>query len=153
MSKRNAHIILIIADIIALLVFWWGYSQIRVVFEDIALSADAVSFTNRIGFAFVGIVMPFAQVLALSEHFWPSYIHMRRKIISRIIIVSGIALFASAILISVYMQKHVEKAGYQYCRNASGVSALSKTLVYTKNSNICQQLTAKKRAKLGLPPQ
>lgn len=145
MSKSTAHIILILANIIAVLVFWWGCHQINNVFEDIALSADSVSFSNRIGFAFIGIVMPFAQILALCEHFWPEYLQKRNRLINQITIISGIVLLSSAALFSGYMQYHVEKIGYQYCRGASGVSALLKTLVYSKDSEVCNQLVEEKR--------
>lgn len=153
MSKVKAHVILILADILAIIAIWWGYRQIHDLLTGISFSVDAVSFTNRIGFAFVGILLPFAQVNALFEHLWPAKVYRRTRYLIFTTIVLGIVIFFGAVSISFYMQKYTEEAGYQYCSGASGVSALARTLVYTRNSEICSKATAERRTQLGLLPK
>jgi hypothetical protein len=48
-------------------------------------------------------------------------------------------------MISSWMKSHAENSGYIYCRNVSGVSALARTLVYTKSMDICEELVASKQ--------
>lgn len=45
---------------------------------------------------------------------------------------------------SFWLQYQAENGGYIYCRNASGISALAKNLVYTKDMEICEELIAVK---------
>lgn len=151
MSKKKAHIILILADIFALLVFWWGYHKISQVFVSVANSADAVSFINRAGIPFVCIAMPMIHLLGIYDYFWPNFLAKRTALVNRSVIILGIVLFAIAFFISSYMKTYVEQAGYQYCRGASGVSALFRTLVYTKDPDVCSRLTNEKRKRLHLP--
>lgn len=60
-------------------------------------------------------------------------------------IVMLIALFVAGFAGSYWIQSQVENAGYVYCRNASGVSALARTLVYTKYMDICEEFVESKK--------
>lgn len=57
-----------------------------------------------------------------------------------------VALLVAGFAISSWLQSRAENAGYVHCRYISGVSALAKELVYTKEVQICEDLVAKARA-------
>jgi hypothetical protein len=79
MSKRKAHLILILFDMLAILVSWVGYSEISQVVGGIAHSAESVEFNNRVGFFFIGVVVPMAHLLALYEYLWPKVVEKKRR--------------------------------------------------------------------------
>jgi hypothetical protein len=57
-----------------------------------------------------------------------------------------VALLITGLAISSWLQSRAENSEYVHCRYVSGVSALAKTLVYTKGVQICEDLEAKARA-------
>jgi len=59
-------------------------------------------------------------------------------------IIMIIALFAAGFAGSFWFKSQVESAGYIYCREASGISALAKSLVYTKDMAICEDFVTAK---------
>ncbi len=153
MSKRTAHIILALANIFCLFVFLYALREVNQIFANVANLSDSISFGNRIGFALIAIVMPFAQVLAIWEHYWPEAVHKRTELINRAVIVVGTGLIAGAILFSVYLQNHVEDAGYVYCDGAMRPGSLFKTLVYARDDEVCRRLTSEYRVSMHLPPK
>lgn len=153
MNRKKALIAFTLFDILSFFIFWLGIHQIHQIVIDISNSSNSVSFINRAGIPIILLGVPVIHILAIFEHFYPTIVSKRPVVINRGIVAFGVLLLAIAVLISVYTKKYVEKAGYQYCREASGVSALFKTLVYTKDEEICRQLTEERREMLGLPPK
>lgn len=153
MSKTKAHILFIFGDLLGFFLLWSGYVDICKIVHDSSNSIEAISFSNRIGFFIFGIGILLVHVYLICESLRPRFFSKKIRWVDYVFLIFGIALFVSAIFISISMQNYVEKAGYQYCAGASGVSALAKKLVYTKDEEICQQLTAERRKMLGLPPK
>jgi hypothetical protein len=104
-----------------------------------------IRFSSRTGFLILGVGALLIHPLMIVEYFWPGYIKKNNMILSIGLIALAIALFATAFTGSEWIKSKVENAGYVYCRKASGASALAKTLVYTKNIDICDDLVESKR--------
>jgi hypothetical protein len=152
MSKTKAHILFIFGDLLGFFLLWSGYVDISKIVQDSSNLIEAISFSNRIGFFIFGIGILLIHVYLICESLRPKFFRKRIRWVDFVFIIFGIVLFAGAIFISIFMQHYVEKAGYQYCRGASGVSALAKELVYTLDEETCRQLTAERREMLSLPP-
>jgi len=150
MSKKTAHIVLIFTDIFAIFTCWLGYYQIHQVIIGISSSSDAVSFLNRVGLCFIGIAIPLFHIYAIVEYSKPSLFAKRQGLVNRAIIVFSIVLFMAGIFISTYIKNYVERAGYDYCRDASSISALFETSVYAKDAEACRRYIIERRERLGL---
>lgn len=153
MSKKQALILFFFFDLFALCVFWIGYDEIKQVFAGVAHSVDVIKFSNRVGVPFIMIALPVVHVLGLYDYFRPGSLAKKTALINRLVIIIGIVLFAIVIYISTHVKTYVEQADYLYCRGASSASALFKTLVYTKDSEVCDRLTEDKRRRMNLPPR
>jgi hypothetical protein len=145
MSKRKAHFFMILFDLLALSIFWLGYDEINHVVIDIAHSADSVEFNNRVGFFFIGVLMPMAHLFAIYEYFWPKSVKKRMALFNWSAVILLIVLFASAFFISARLGTYVEQAGYLYCHPADKSMTFCTYLVYTKNEATCRRLVEEKR--------
>jgi hypothetical protein len=70
----------------------------------------------------------------------------------------GIVILLSTLILggiagSHWVKSHVENAGYIYCWRASGSGAVSKTLVYTKDMEICEKLVEDDRRRTRTMPK
>ena len=92
----------------------------------------------------MGLFLPPLHLLTIIEYFCPDFVHKRKRFLSRSIVVALIALLSAGIIGSSWIKYKVENAGYAYCRELSGVSALFRSLVYTKDMAICEDLVAAK---------
>ncbi len=149
MSKRMAHVVLVLVDILALFAIWLGYDEIRRVFIGIVNSADIISFNNRTGFLFVAIIVPITHSFAVCHHYWwQKALKKKATLVNWSFIVLGLVVFASAFLISTHIQTYVEKAGYQHCPKGDDRMTFSTYLVYTKDAAICRQLTVENKKEI-----
>lgn len=145
MNKKLAHTILFIGNFLCLGVLWIGFHEFNHTLMDITSQPDSIRFGNRDGFFIVAIGYPLIYIFVVIEHFCPALIKKYRQILNYTAIVMVIILLAAGIFGSSWIRMRVKNAGYTYCRNASGISALSRTLVYTKNIKICEELVEEKR--------
>jgi len=145
MSKKKAHIFLIFFDIFSVICLWAGYKLINQVFVDIAHSAGAIEFNNRVGFFCFGALMPLVHLFAIYEYFWPKTIEKRMALFNWSAFVLLIVLFASSFFISARVRTYVERAGYLHCTQADRQLSFSTGFVYTKDETICSQLIEEKR--------
>jgi hypothetical protein len=145
MSKKKALILFILFDILAMLVFWIGYNEINQVIANIAHSADSVEFNHRVGFFFIGVLVPMAHLLGICEYFWPKVIKKRMAWFNWSVLILLIVLFASGFFISARVRTYVERAGYLHCSQADNSMTFSVYLVFTKNDIVCNQLIEDKR--------
>lgn len=145
MSKKKALILFILFDILAMLVFWIGYNEINQVITNIAHSADSVEFNHRVGFFFIGVLVPMAHLLGICEYFWPKVVKKRTVLFNWSALILLIVLFASGFFISARVRTYVERAGYLHCSQADNSMTFSVYLVYTKNDIVCSQLIEEKR--------
>lgn len=143
-NKKLAHLILFILDIFCIWGVWVGYSDLSELLIKLGTRTDIISFGSRDSFYILGLGCPVLHFLVIIENFW-SNIGKYKRIINCAVIVLGIVLIGIGIIGSPWIKYKIEKAGYIYCRNASGISALSRTLVYTKNIDICEELTKTKK--------
>lgn len=148
-NKRQAHAILILGDLLCLWVIWSGFNSYMDVLTVLNNQADIIRFSSRSGFFIVCICAPLIHLLILVEYFWPAFVKKRIQLVSQCVVILVVSLLVAGIFGSYWIQNHAEKAGYFYCRNASGASALAKTLVYTKTKELCGDLveTERKREK------
>jgi amino acid permease len=145
MTKKKAHIILSILDLLiieGIITFYYDFRQIIL---DTSNHVEMISFSNRMGFFILGVGLLIIHLMVIVEHFKPELIKKNNKILNVGLIALAIALFTTAFTGSEWIKSKVENAGYVYCRKASGASALAKTLVYTKNMEICEELVETKR--------
>jgi len=119
-----------------------GYDEFRRILAEIKIQAEIIKFGNRIGFIIVGIVIPVVHFIGAVDYFWPKPIQQNKRALNISLIILCIALLITAFSCSSWMKSKVENAGYIYCRNDSGISALAKILIYTKDMEICEALVA-----------
>ncbi|MGD9009528.1 MAG: hypothetical protein PVG41_16500 [Desulfobacteraceae bacterium] len=116
---------------------------------EIKNQVDIIRFGNRDGFFVVGIGFPLMHLLIVMEQLCPDFIkriEKYKKPVNYSIMGFIFALLIAGFVMSSWLQSRAENAGYVHCRYVSGVSALAKTLVYTKEVQICEDLEAKARA-------
>jgi hypothetical protein len=107
-----------------------------------------ISYGNRVGFFMVGIGFPLLHLLVMIEHFRPEVIQKYKRFLNSAVIAMVIILLGAGFVGSAWIQHRVENAGYVNCKKASGSSMLAKSLVYTKDMKICEDLAASKRKNL-----
>jgi hypothetical protein len=140
MNKKRAHIIVVLADLFCLAMIWMGVDDLQQINMKISNHVDVISYGNRIGYFVVGIGGPLIHLLIILEHSLPNIVHKAKGIMNYIIIVLVAALLSTGFIICSQIETKLENAGYVYCRNASGISALAKTVVYTKSIKSCNDL-------------
>jgi hypothetical protein len=145
MSKKTALALFTLFDLMGIAILWIGYDSIKEYFYGIDHQVEIIRFSSREGFFTVGMLIMIAHMLGFIEYFFPELIKKHLKVANIGAIVTLIIFLSSGFYISSWMKSNVENAGYTYCRNASGVSSLSRTLVYTKNMEICEELVETKR--------
>jgi hypothetical protein len=147
LKKCQAHIVLSIGDIIFIGFFIWGIGDIKRVIWEVSQQIDCIKFSNRIGFFFIGMILPAAHILSIVEHFKPSIAKKHIRAIDKYVIIIAVTMFISAIVLSNYTRNYVKNAGYIHCRKAEdNIGVISKTLVYTKDMDICEAEVEKKKA-------
>lgn len=145
MNKKLAHTILFFGDLLSFGGLWIGYHIFSQIMLKITNQADIIKYGNRVGFFIVGIGFPLLHILAIMDHFLPEYINKYKRFLNHSAIALVIILLSAGFVSSNWIKTQIEKAGYIYCQNASGVSALAKSLVYTKDMDICDELIESKR--------
>jgi hypothetical protein len=145
MNKKLAHTILFFGDLLSFGGLWIGYHIFSQIMLKITNHADIIKYGNRVGFFIVGIGFPLLHIFAILEHFLPEYINKYKRFLNYFAIALVIILLSAGFVGSNWIKTHIEKAGYIYCHNASGVSALAKSIVYTKDMDICDELIESKR--------
>ena len=148
MNKKLSHTILFFGDFLSFGGLWLGYHIVTQVFIKVSNQANMIRYGNRVGFFIVGIGFPLLHLLAMVEHFRPDVIRKYKRLINSVVIAMVIILLGAGFVGSSWIQYRVENAGYIYCQYASGSSMLAKSLVYTKDMKICEDLVASKRKNL-----
>jgi hypothetical protein len=149
MNDKLRHIGLLCFDFFGIWLLWIGYNQISQALMEINNHVDILRFSNRAGFFIVGPGIPLMHLLIASEQLFPDFIkriERYKKPVNYSIMGFVVALLIAGFAISSWLQSRAENAGYVHCRYVSGVSALAKELVYTKEVQICEDLVAKARA-------
>ena len=126
MNKKIAHFTLFFGDVFSIWGLWIGCQEFQRIFSEIAIGADLIRFGNRVGFLVLGLFLPPLHLLTIIEYFCSEFV------------------LSAGIIGSSWIKYKVETAGYAYCRELSGVSALFRSLVYTKDMAICEDLVAAK---------
>ncbi|MCP3874046.1 MAG: DUF1240 domain-containing protein [Desulfobacteraceae bacterium] len=106
---------------------------------------DMISFSNRIGFTIVAVGFPPIHIFTIVDNARPNLFKKYIPIVNKCVIVLVAGLLAAGFISTSWLKSQVENAGYVYCRNASGVSSLAKSLVYTKDIKICEDLVKSKK--------
>ncbi len=144
-NKKIAQTILCFGDLLCIIILWIGFQDLRHFFIEFTNQAEVIKFSSRSGFFTIAALMLIVHIIIIIEHFYPDVIRKRLSVFNRSLVIVFIVFLFSGFYISSWMRSKVENAGYFYCRNASGVSALARTLVYTKNIDICEELAESDR--------
>ena len=144
MNKRLAHSILFFGDLLSFGALWVYYLEFQRIMMEIANQADMIRFSNRLGFFIFGLLLPPLHCLSIVDRFWPDFHKKYDRLVNRTVMVALIILFAGGFFGSSWIQSKVENAGYLYCRQASGISTLAKSLVFTKNKGICEEMVTER---------
>jgi hypothetical protein len=139
-NKKLAITFLIFCNFLSLWVLWAGLDDILEILASLQSHADVIRVDSRAGFFVVGIGAPILCLLIIVDKIWPDFLKKHSKLMSQCVVIGIIALLAAGVIGSSWIKARVENAGYTYCRNASGISALARTLVYTKTMGICEEL-------------
>ena len=145
-KEKLRHSIIIFFDVLCIVGLWIGYDNIRQTLLEINAQVDILRIGNRDGFFIVGIIAPLLHILNLTGYVWPNFINKYQKLLNYSVIGLVVFSFGAGFAGSSWLKTRAENAGYVHCRYISGVSALAKTLVYTKNVTLCEELSAKARA-------
>jgi ammonia channel protein AmtB len=144
-DKKMEHAFFTVFDILALWTIWIGFNEIKEIIAALHSEAGVVRVGSRIGFYAVCIGMPLIHIFLIVNSFMPVLEKKYSKQVNICFAVFTTTLLAFGFFGSSFIKMRVENAGYVYCRNASGISALARTLVYTKNMDICEKLVETKR--------
>ncbi len=145
MNKTTSHVILILLDLFCLWALWIFYKEFQRVLMEILNQAEMISFSNRIGFTLVAVGFPPIHLFTIVDNARPGLFKKYIPIVNKSVIVLVAGLLVAGFASSSWIKSKVENAGYLYCREASGVSALAKTLVYAKDIEICEDLVKIKK--------
>ena len=145
MNKKLAHTILLVGTLACFAGLWFGYHDLKLTLREIASQPDSISFGNRDGFFIVALGFPIIHLLIVVEQFRPALVNKYKRFMNIGAIFMVISLLAAGFICSSWIESQVQKAGYIYCREASGISALAKSLVYAKNRDICADLATGKK--------
>ena len=104
-----------------------------------------IQFSNRAGFFVLGFGFPPIHLFTIVDNARPGLFKKYIPIVNKSVVVLVAGLLVAGFASSSWIKSKVENAGYLYCRDASGVSALAKTLVYTKDLEICEDLVKIKK--------
>ena len=140
MNKKIGHIIFILFDLLCFEGLWSGYHEFQRILLQTINQVDLIRFSNRAGFFVFGVGFPLIHFFIVVENFRPALIHKYRRLMNVGAMALIMALFVVGFACSSWIESQVKKAGYVYCREASGISALAKSLVYTRNRDICADL-------------
>lgn len=144
-NEKLAHIFFLFIDFFSLWLLWIGYNEIKEIIAGIYSQADIIRVGSRVGFYVVGLYMPITHIFIIVNSFFPAIEKKYSRLVNQCFIVALITFLATGFLGSSCIRVSVENAGYTYCRNASGISALARTLVYTKNMDLCDELVESER--------
>jgi hypothetical protein len=144
MNKKLAHIILFVGNFFCIGIFWIGLRSFNHTLTEINLQPDSISFGSKNGFFIVPIIYVLIYLGIIIEHFRSALIEKYRIFLNYATAALLLLLIVGGFIGSSWIRSKVENAGYVYCRNASGISALERTLVYTKNTDICEELVETK---------
>lgn len=147
MNKMKSHIIAFFFDLICFAVIVFGYQAFIGTVDEIRGRMDVIQFNSRIGFFVVGLGFPLIHLFGIADHFWSSLFKQYSRIVNLGFIVLIIVLFVTGVTSSSWLESQVKNADYIYCRNVSGVSALAKNRVYTRDMEICEELIAAKHGR------
>jgi hypothetical protein len=149
MNNKLRHVVIFLFDLLSIAVLWIGYDKIQQTLMDLNNQVEIIRFGNRDGFFVAGTIVPLMHLLIALEQLYPDFIkkiEKYKKPVNQCIMVFVVAVLIAGFAISSWLQSRAENAGYVHCRYVSGVSALAKTLVYTKEAQICEDLEATARA-------
>ena len=147
MNKKLAHTIILFFDLVCLFGIWIGYNEFQRILSEVKSQVDVIQFGNRVTFLIAGVMMPLIHIVGIIGHFWPDFSKNHQRPVNIGMVILLIAILGTGIFGSSWINARIESAGYTYCRNASGISALARTLVYTKTMEICEEETQKKTFK------
>jgi heme A synthase len=145
MNKKLAHSIILFLDLLSLFGLSYAYHEVKRILIENTNEAAFIEFGNRFFFIILVLIVPIGHILAIVEHLNAEFIKKYNRSLNYGVILAFMILLASGFFGSYWIKSRVENSGYIYCRNASGISALAKTLVYTKSMNICEELVESKR--------
>ena len=149
-TKRNkilAHIFLFVCDVGSVWLLWYGYHDIKEIVLGIQIQADTIRVFSRAGFYAAGLFVILGHIYTIAISIWPVIEEKYKEKSELCAVTLIIAFFVVGFGGSAIIKSQVVDAGYLFCRNASGISALARTLVYTKTMDICEEETQKKTFK------
>lgn len=144
MNKKLAHTFFFFFDLLCIEGIWYGFHEFQRILMETTIQADIIRLSNRVGFFILVILIPAIHLLAFVDRVWPNLPRKYSALVNKCIAASVIILLSLEFISSSWIKTQVENAGYYYCRGASGAGALSRTLVYTRNAAICEDLAAAK---------
>jgi hypothetical protein len=149
MNNKLRHVVIFLFDLLSIGVLWIGFDKIQQTLMELNNQVEIIRFGSRDGFFVAGTIVPLMHLLISIEQLCPDFIkkiEKYKKSVNYSIMGFVVAMLIAGFAISSWLQSRAEYAGYVHCRYVSGVSALAKTLVYTKEVQICEDLEAKARA-------
>jgi hypothetical protein len=149
MNNKLRHFGLLFFDLLCIGVLWIGWDKVQEILIAINHQVDIIRFSNRTGFFIVGIGFPLLHLFMMIEQLRPDFIKKISKykaLINNCVMGFIVALVIAGFVVSSWLESRAEDAGYVYCWYVSDPSALAKTLVYTKDAKLCEDLSAKARA-------
>ncbi|MGD8834454.1 MAG: DUF1240 domain-containing protein [Desulfobacteraceae bacterium] len=140
MNKMTSHTILFILDLFCIWGIWFGLNELKLTLSELNNQSEFIRFSNRAGFFVLGFGFPPIHLFTIVDNAKPSLFKKYIPIVNKSVIVLVAGLLVAGFICSSWIKSRVENAGYVYCHKASGVSALAKNLVYTKEMKICEDM-------------
>jgi hypothetical protein len=129
-----------------LFLLWLFFNDAGKILSSIHNQAEMVAFNSKEGFLILGLFAPLAHLVGIVEHFRPELIRKHARSINYSAIAFFAFLFVFAIGASNWFERKVQNAGYISCRELNHSGTFSIYLVYTRNQQICDQMTVAEKA-------
>lgn len=145
MNKKQSLILFSLFDLLfigGMFILFYEFSRIT---SDLNRQVEMIKFGNRSPFLVVGAIIPMLHIWGIAEYFWPTVIKKNTRLISCSLIAGLLMLLFAGFAGSVWIKSKVQNDGYVYCSAVSGESALAKSLVYTRDMGICEDIVKSNR--------
>ena len=139
MTKRAAHILFAFGDIAVIAIVIWLQGRYSHIFDGIHNGEKLITFNNKLFLALGFLMLPIIHATSIVEaKISKKYKQSFLKYANVTIVVLLVIFLIVPFVMNNQIKSRLESAGYSYCDKLSKQRTISSTLVYVKNSNLCE---------------
>lgn len=115
MTKKSAHIVLFVFDVVALLSTLWIVDYVSMTHSDIALGSDAVEFESSILYILLLLVIPVIHLLSFSDRRKLAFFRLVNKYQIYVFSCCIVMIFSSKYIVQHSVESDFKLYGYIKC--------------------------------------